>query len=225
MSKGKLIVIDGTDGSGKHTQTLRLTKTLQSQGYKVKEYSFPQYEKKFGKLIAKYLNGGFGNIDDVPVEFSSMLYSLDRLDAKKIIDDWLNQGFIVVLDRYTQSNIAYNCAKIENIKEKKKFQEWILDLEFAKLGLHQPDCVIFLYVPIEVSKKLIENRPKKDYISSDKVDMHEKNAQYMKKVENEYLRLSKELKWNQVDCTQDEKILKEEEIGEKIFKIVKKFLD
>lgn len=217
MSKrGRLIVIDGTDGSGKHTQAGMLVRALRKKGKKVRALAFPQYNSFFGKLIADYLNGKYGRINDIPAELPSLFYALDRFVARKKINNWLKNGQDVILDRYVQSNLAYQCAKIKNKKEKKKLEKWLLHIEHNILKNPRPDLTIFLYVPQRISERLVKKRPKKGYLKGKIMDIHEKNKGYILAVTKEYLRLSKELNWKRIDCVRKGKIMSREEIHKKI---------
>jgi len=217
---GKLIVIDGTDGSGKHTQVHLLVKYLKNKRKKVKTLGFPQYDSLFGKLIAKYLHGDYGSPTKVPVEFASLIYALDRFDAKNQIVKWLAQGNTVILDRYVQSNLAYQCAKVKSLKEKHELQNWLFTLEYEKLKVPMPTKVIILYVPQKVSQKLLQTRPKKPYLKGKTTDEHEKNKKYMLAVEKEYVRLAKELKWTRINCTKDDTIMSRKQIHERIVRVL-----
>lgn len=216
-TSGKFIVIDGSDGSGKKTQSDLLIQKLESQGIKTAFYDFPDYDSFFGQLVARYLNGEFGEADQVNPYFGSLLYAGDRWQASQAMKDDLKQGKVVISNRYTQSNMGHQAAKISDPKEKDKFIDWLNKLEFEIYQIPKPDLVIFLHVPVEISQNLFEKKGKRNYTSSVK-DIHEKNVDYMKRSVNEYLRLSELYpEWRRIDCTKNNSMLSKEAIADKVF--------
>ena len=131
--KGNLIVVDGSDASGKHTQVERLKDELMKKGYSVKTMDFPRYESFFGKLVSAYLNGDFGDLNNLDPRIPSLFFAMDRFDEKEALNKWLNEGHIVILDRYTESNLGYQAAKIKDDKKREEFIKWIFELENDKL--------------------------------------------------------------------------------------------
>src|SRR6266567_7862251 len=132
MAKGKFIVVDGTDGSGKKTQTALLAKRLKKEGYKVKLIDFPQYESNFfGKMVGRYLSGEFGSAEQVSPYLASILYAADRHETKGKIEKWLKEGNIVISDRYASSNQIHQGGKISDVKKRKEFLEWLEEMEFV----------------------------------------------------------------------------------------------
>ncbi len=209
MDKGKLIVLEGLDSSGKATQTKLLSEKLEKKGFKVKTYSFPRYQEFFGKLIAKYLKGEFGKKEEVSEEFVSLLYSLDRYELKEQIESELEQGFILLMDRYYTSNFAFQAAKLE--KEKRKdFLDW---LEKIESKMPAPDLVFFLDVPADFSQELMDSRQQKSYMK-EKKDVHEKDLSYQKKVREVFLELCKNKNWILFECISKGKLKSKEEINE-----------
>ena len=158
--KGKLIIIDGSDGSGKATQSLKLFQRLQEEGYKVKKVEFPDYNSDSSALIKMYLNGSFGSDpNDVNPYVASSFYAVDRYAS--YVTKWkqfYEEGGIILSDRYTTSNMVHQAAKIEDQVEKDKYLNWLWDYEFNLFGLPIPDAVVFLDVPAEYSRKLMEER-------------------------------------------------------------------
>jgi dTMP kinase len=221
--KGKLVVIDGSDASGKKTQTELLVERLKKKGIKVKTLDFPQYDSFFGKMVSSYLNGEFGSLKQLNPKIPSLLYALDRYGQREIIGEWLKEGNIVVLDRYMESNIAYQTAKLDDEKERAELRKWIMELEFDKLKIPRADMVIYLNVPFEISSNLIKTRPKKGYLNGKEKDIHEKDDEYQKKVAENYVKLSKTTsRWFLVECTKNGNILSKEEISEKVWNVVEK---
>jgi len=222
MSKrGKFIVIEGSDGVGKKTQADLLIKMFRRIGKQVVFYDFPQYEKSFfGQMVAKYLNGEFGDVGDVSPHLISMLYAGDRFEAAEHIRHDLNKGKIVISNRYTQSNMAFQAAKFNTNKEKKEFLEWLEELEFGIFNIPRPDLIIYLYAPFEISQKMVDKKGKRSYTNKTR-DIHERNTKFLKAVEQEYLNLAKSNhEWRMIVCTSGDKMLSPDEISQKIFAIV-----
>lgn len=197
--KGKLVVMDGTNGSGKATQTKMLAYYLKKQKIKVSQISFPRYYTSFhGKTVARFLTGEFGKLEEVSPYLSSLAYALDRLTSKNQILEWLKNGHIVVADRYVTSNIAHQGAKLGG-KERDKFVSWLYDMEYKQHRMPKEDVVIYLYVPPEISDKLILKKAKK-YKKGKGKDIEE-NLEYQKKTAKFYLKLCKKFKhWVKIDC-------------------------
>lgn len=189
----KLFVIEGVDGSGKSTQLNLLRNYLTGHGYKCEYLHFPRTDSPFfGELIARFLRGEFGSLDVVDPYLVALLYAGDRKDASEMIRSWLNNNRVVLLDRYTFSNIAYQCAKLENREEQDKLMNWILDLEFNHFGIPVPDLNIFLDVPFSFTmKKLLTKRKgnDRDYLNGNS-DIHEENLEFQRRVRDIYLRVA-----------------------------------
>ena len=176
---GKLIVIEGLDGSGKSTQLDILCKNLKNHGYDNRRVSFPDYGSDSSALVKMYLAGKFGTKpSDVNAYAASLFYAVDRYASYKT--DWggyYAEGGIVVSGRYTTSNAIHQTSKMEEA-DWQGFTDWLYDLEYNKVGIPRPDLVIFLDMPVEVSQKLLSNR----YDGDDKKkDIHESDVQYLKK--------------------------------------------
>ncbi len=215
--QGKLIVFEGTDSSGKKTQAKILAERLREEGNKVEEADFPQYYSSFhGKLIARYLRGEFG---DVSPYLASLLYAGDRLEAKDRLLNWLNEGKIIIANRYVTSNVAFMSARIEPEK-RQEFIEWLETLEYDINKIPRPDLVLFLNVPVEVTQRWIKTKEERKYLNGKKKDIHEKDIPYLKEVEQTYLGLAKRDNWKIIDCMED-KPLSIEEISKKVYTAVK----
>jgi len=190
----KLFVIEGVDGAGKSTQIKLLRDFLSEKGYKCEYLHFPRTEAPyFGELIARFLRGEFGSIGDVDPYLVAMLYAGDRKDASEMIGNWLKEGKVVLLDRYTYSNIAYQCAKIKEKDDQERLMRWILSLEFDHFSIPRPDLNIFLDVPFAFTeKKLSGNRTGDDrsYLNGAR-DIHEESMDFQKMVREIYLRVSR----------------------------------
>jgi dTMP kinase len=189
----KLFVIEGVDGAGKSTQIKLLKDYFSRKGYRSEYLHFPRTDAPyFGELIARFLRGEFGSLNEVDPYIVAMIYAGDRKDASKMITDWLNTGKIVLLDRYTYSNIAYQCAKLSDISEQDKLMKWIMSLEFDHFAIPRPDLNIFLDVPFAFTeKKLLNIRSGSDrlYLNGTR-DIHEESLSFQKKVRDLYLKVA-----------------------------------
>lgn len=222
--KGKLVVIDGTDGSGKGTQTELLLKYLDEKKIKNKYIDFPRYYTSFhGKMVGRYLSGEFGSLESSSPYLTSLFYAMDRLTARDEIVDWLEEGNTVVANRYTTSSMAFQTARVE--KEKRDdFLKWLYEMEYKEHKLPKEDIVIFLYVPVEISQKLIEQKAKRNYTKGQKKDINEANVAYQKEVLDLYLELSKKYKhWEVIKCTDSAgKLHSIDKVHKKILTILRK---
>ncbi|HOU99089.1 MAG TPA: dTMP kinase [Bacteroidales bacterium] len=205
-----LIVLEGLDGAGKSTQVRLLTEYYEKKGKNVYFLHFPRLEAPYwGEMIASFLRGEYGNIDQVHPQLVAALYAGDRWDASAEIKEHLDKGDVVFLDRYVFSNLAYQCAKLNDQQEKEKLRKWILNFEFEYFNIPKPDINIFLDVPPSVvEQKLQENRTGSDreYLKG-KSDIHEKSSLFQKKVREEYLFLCKNYDLTYIDCSTDNHLL------------------
>ncbi len=185
-----LIVLEGLDGAGKSTQVKLLKEYIQSKGKQLRYLHFPRFNAPvYGDLIAKFLRGDFGAINQVHPQLVALLFAEDRRDAAALIREWLGNGDVVLLDRYVYSNIAYQCSKIKDKTESNALREWIFNLEYNIYNIPRPDVNLFLDVPISfVDKKLKENREGDDreYLKG-KSDIHEADIQFQIDVRELYL--------------------------------------
>jgi dTMP kinase len=222
----KLFVIEGVDGAGKSTQIKLLRDFFSEKGYSCEYLHFPRTETPFfGELIARFLRGEFGSLNEVDPYLVAMLYAGDRRDASMEICKWMEEGKIVLLDRYTYSNIAYQCAKLAEVSEQDKLKDWILDLEFSHFGIPEPDINVFLDVPFVFTKNnLAKTRTGKDrnYLNGS-VDIHEESMLFQKKVREVYLRIAKtDDRLAVLDCgNSDGSMLAPDEIFNRILSILK----
>lgn len=179
MSKGKLIIFEGIDGSGKSAQFRRTCEKLDSDGIDFTNIVFPRYEKESSALIRLYLGGAFGSKpSDVNSYAASLFYAVDRFASYR--DDWgvkYETGGLIMGDRYTTSNLVHQGAKLKD-EELPGFFDWVADLEYHKIGLPEPDCVIYLDVDVETSLKRMEHRRNKDGSAA---DIHEKDIRYLER--------------------------------------------
>jgi dTMP kinase len=226
MKKGKLIVIDGIDGSGKATQTRFLESKLKKDGYKVKVIDFPRYENNFfGKLIGQYLSGMYGDFIQMDPRVASILYAADRFESSKEIKKWLDQGYIVLSDRYVSANQIHQGGKIRSQKEREKFLTWLEKMEFSVFCIPKPDLVVYLDVPFEISqywlKQKVAKRKKQSYLKNGRRDVAEDNLIHLKDSRNSALSLAKTNKnWIKVSCCKGMFCLLPELVHEEVYEIV-----
>ncbi len=217
---GKIIVVEGTDCSGKETQTKLLEKRLKLEGYKVKRFDFPMYDTPTGKIVGGCYLGkpeigegffpeGAPNVDP---KVSCLYYAADRKYNFKEIEKYLNDDYYVLLDRYTTSNLAHQGSKILDKDERFNMYQWIDKLEYWLLKLPKPDVTIFLHMPYEKSCELKKNR--------EHLDEHEKSPEHLKHAEEAYVELSELYNWSRIECVKDDEIRTIEDINDEIFKII-----
>ena len=217
-----LIVLEGLDGAGKSTQLKMVTSYFTSLGRKVEYLHFPRYTAPvYGELIAKFLRGDFGAIDQVHPQLVALLFAEDRRDAATQIRGWMDEGRVVILDRYVYSNIAFQCAKLPDEKEAAALRDWIFELEYQHNDIPRPTLNLFLDVPISfVDAKLKINRKGGDraYLEG-KADIHEADIRFQMKVRDVYRECcANDPNFIRIDCADAEtgKILSPQAIFEKI---------
>ncbi len=218
-----LIVIEGLDGAGKSTQINRLRDFLVDHGYRCRMLHFPRTDSPiYGDLIARFLRGELGDIEQVNPYLVALIYAGDRLDFKPELENWLQGGDMVLLDRYVYSNVAYQCAKVQDKKECKALRDWIFHLEFEYHGLPKPDLNIFLDVPsVFTRQKLTADRKgnERHYLQG-KRDIHENNLDFQKNVRDTYLSMLGEDGFVKVDCSDGHVMLPVEEVFSKILNVL-----
>ena len=219
-----LLVIEGIDGSGKGTQGRLLQERLISDGLKVDFLSFPQYEQTFfGKLVGDFLNGKFGQLEDLHPFLISLLYAGDRFESRQRILGAQQSSDIVILDRYVPSNIAHQSAKI-SAPERLQLQEWIEHIEYEIFGIPRPAHVILLDTPVEVSQELIAQKGQRTY-TTDKADLQEANAPYLERVREVYQELANEQNnWTVIEIVNEQGLRAIDDISLTIYRIVQKCL-
>ncbi len=210
-----IITIEGTDGSGKATQSKLLYETLTNLGNKCKLISFPNYSSASSTLVKMYLNGEFGeNANCLDAYQASTLFAVDRLATMKNIN--IEDYDYIILDRYTPSNMIHQACKTVNGAEREDCLNWLNDFEYGKLKLPKPDAVLFLDLPIEISLRLAHNR--KDLKNGQSQDIHEKDKDYMCHAYNQAKYVAKKYDWTVIDCCKDGNLLSVEQIHNKILK-------
>ena len=220
--KGKIIVVEGTDCSGKETQSKLLEERLNSIGKKCVRFDFPNYESPTGRIIGgaylgrpeigpSFFKEGAVNVEPHVV---CLYYAADRKYEMPEIEKYLNDDYYVILDRYTTSNLAHQGSKIHDKDERFNMYQWIDKLEYWLLGLPKPDKTIFLHVPLENTLELRKNRKS--------IDEHEKSPEYLKRAEESYLELSELYNWDKIECIRNNKLRSVEDINNEIMKIIEK---
>ena len=219
---GKLIVIEGLDGSGKSTQLELLTKGLKNSGIDCRMVSFPNYEDDSSALVRLYLSGQFGNKpDDVNAFAASCFYACDRYASfKKDWGKYYNDGGIIVSGRYTTSNAVHQCSKLDESKWE-SFLSWLYEFEYERLGIPKPDKVIFLDMPIEVSQKLLDKRYGVD---GGHKDIHEKDVAYLEKCRKAAYFTADYSGWTKIFCAKDGEPRTIEDIAQDVINTVKEIL-
>ena len=221
MEKGKLIVVEGAcDGMGKTTQYTLLGDRLESEGKKVVKHHFPSYDTYQGKPVEKYLSGEFGSPKDLSPYFVNSLYAIDRaITWNTELKDEYDSGSTILLDRYTTSSIIYQSALIEDENERRRFIDYICDFEYNKLGIQIPDNIIFLHAPFELVTRMRQQRTVNDGVVN---DIHERDIDFMKKVYDNAMFISRYLGWDMVDCEDKGKMDTVENIHEKVYQKINK---
>ncbi|MDD4691668.1 MAG: thymidylate kinase [Eubacterium aggregans] len=224
-TKGKLIVIEGVDGSGKETQTGELYAHLWSDGRRPMQVSYPRYHRDSSAMVRKYLAGEFGtDPGDVSPYVASTFYAADRYASyKEDLEDFLGAGGIVLADRYTTSNMVHQAGKLSDPKERRAFLKWLTDYEFGLLGLPVPDAIFFLDIPPEVSAMLMAGRANK-ITGEAKKDIHEAHPEYLRQSYANARELAVDYGWRMINCIEGDKLRSIEDIHQEIYGQVKALL-
>lgn len=220
---GKLIVFEGTDGSGKTTQFELLAKRLEAEQIGFQRLRFPQYEEPSSALIRMYLGGAFGDDPEaVNAYAASTFYAVDRYASYQCVwKDYYQGGGLVVSDRYTTSNAVHQGSKVPE-GERAEFFRWLYDLEYDRMGLPRPDLVVLLDMPVELSEQLMRKR---EQSTGTHADIHERDEDYLKKCRDVALHAAKYYGWRTVSCAKDGAIRGVEDIHEEVYAIVKSCLE
>lgn len=228
-NKGKLIVIDGTDGSGKATQVAYLTEHLKKDGYKVKIVDFPEYYKNFfGKFIGHCLSEQYYNFLNTHPKIVSVLFAADRWESSKKMREWLDKGYIIIANRYVSANQIHQGGKVKSAKKRADFIKWLNQMEYEVFGLPRPDLTFYLSLPIKIVLELLKKRDsskmKRAYLKKKK-DVHESDINFLINSRKSALKLEKEIpNFKKIECSEKGKILSREQVHEMVYKEVKKIL-
>lgn len=220
---GRLIVIEGTDGSGKSTQFKRLTQRLEAEHRSFQRLIFPQYSQPSSALIRMYLGGEFGGSPaDVNAYAASAFYAVDRYASyKKVWGAWYEQGGLVVSDRYTTSNAVHQASK-EPEEARQAFLKWLYDFEYDKLGLPRPDLVIYLDVPTDFTEAMMRRREQDTHTHA---DIHEQDMAYLATCRRMGRAAADYYGWTVIDCVQNGAMRSIEDIHEEIYRHVAAHLE
>lgn len=224
MKKGKLIVIDGTDGSGKATQIKLLVKKLEKDGHRVKVEDFPQYGHKSAGPVEDYLIGMFGDAKKLGAYIPSLFYAIDRFAAAERIRKHLAHGDVIICNRYVTANLAHQGSKISNPKQREAFFKWETDLEYKFFKVPKPNFELILRIPAKIAQKLALTRGPHFYIGKKRHDVHESDLAHLQAAEKVYLELAKRFKFPLVEGYENGKLIEPEIINEKVYSIIKKIL-
>jgi thymidylate kinase/thymidylate synthase ThyX len=219
--KGTFIVIEGTDGSGKSTQFARLQEHLASEGYEVATFKFPQYDEPSSYFVKEYLNGKYGSADDVGPYTGSLFYALDRFSAAPAIRQALEEGKIVLVDRYVGSNMAHQGTKFHNTEERRGYFIWLDNLEFEMLKIPRPDLNVVLRVPAETAQQLVDQHAERTYTDK-KRDIHEADLDHLRRAVEVYDDMCQLFPkdFSRIDCTRNDELLSIEAIHDIIWQKV-----
>lgn len=210
-----LVAIEGIDGSGKGTQAALLVDNLLRRGCRTRLFSFPCYEETFfGREVGRYLNGQFGDLHSIPVEFAAMLYAGDRFEKRESLFQALKAGEVVICDRYVPSNLVYQGAKAQE-EQQPALLDWIARLEYGVFGLPRPDMVFLLDMPVEQSVRLVLNKKKRSY-TDEKLDLHEAASAYLENVHRLFGKLARKEGWRLVHSMDGERLRSVDEIAQEI---------
>ncbi|MDP2598614.1 MAG: thymidylate kinase [Candidatus Liptonbacteria bacterium] len=218
-TKGKFIVIEGTDGSGKTEQFNRLILDL-PETKQIATLDFPRYGEPSSYFVQQYLRGRYGS--DVGPYTASIFFALDRFDTKLQLSKWLEDGRIVVANRYVASSMGHQGAKIDKKSDREKFFKWLYEFEYGQMGIPRPDLNIILHVPAEVSYELIAKKASRDYLKGKSRDIHESNFAFQKRSEEIYLEIAGLFPedFAVVECVEGGKLLSIDEIHRRVLEKV-----
>lgn len=222
MSKGRLLVLEGLDGSGKATQAKLLAAHLAGSGRRVMEVTFPDYESDSSALVKMYLSGQFGSRpDDVNPYAASSFYAVDRYASYKTKwGSFYEAGGIVIADRYTTSNAVHQTSKLP-AGERRAFLDWLFDFEYGKLGLPAPTRVLYLDMPTELTEQMMRRREQQTHTHA---DIHEQNDAYLRACRENAAFVVDYCGWRHIDCADGSRILPPEEIAARVLREVEDLL-
>lgn len=220
IRKGKFIVIEGGDGSGKGTQSKLLLQYLEEKQIPHASLDFPKYDSFFGKLVAKFLRGELGSLEEVSPYLASLPFALDRNDSKKEIETYLQEGKVVLANRYVSSNLAHQGGKLPE-SEQQEFLDWLTALEYSVHRIPKPDLTIYLYMPWEKAKELTSQKESRDYLQGKDQDIQESNNEHRIATEKMYQFLaSQDSSWKKINCVENGTIISMKQIHNNIINIL-----
>jgi dTMP kinase len=220
---GTSIVLDGTDGSGKGTQSLRLRDRLVAAGRDVVLVDFPRYGEPAAHCVERYLRGEYGRLEDIDAYRASLLYALDRFDASPGIRAALARGAIVVSNRYVSANKGHQMGKITDPAERLRFLAWLNELEYGILGIPKPDLTILLHVPADIGFELVTRKDERTYLMGRARDLHESDRHHLRAAEEAYrslLTLDPGENWLRLECVEHGELLSIDAVHERVWDVV-----
>jgi len=221
MTKGNFLVIEGSDGAGKATQTALLVERLRAEGRRVETIDFPRYtQNHMGKLLRECLDGKRGDFLKLDPHITSLIYAADRFESSKQIREWLEEGADVVADRYVSANMLHQGSKIDDEKERATFLQWLDETEHGVFEIPRPDIIVYLDVPYQVRKKMMEEDTTRAALDTVEVDeayqtAHEKSAEHLNRVVDA---------WHHVVCANATGMHSREDIHEDVYGKIKKLI-
>ena len=220
--KGKLIVLEGTDGSGKATQAHLLAQRLKGEGIPFREIDFPRYGNPFAEPAKLYLEGALGkHPGDVNAYAASVLYAVDRFASYK--EDWgaaYESGELILANRYTTSNAVHQASKLPE-GQRGDYLKWLFDLEYGRMGLPKPDLVVYLDLPTELSEAMLRKRQQS---TGTHADIHEQDGDYLRSCRENARTIARELGWTVVRCDREGRVRPPEDIHQEIWSLTEKLL-
>lgn len=221
--KGFFVVFEGTDGSGKATQSELLKESLLERGYSVRMLAFPQYENNvFGQLIGECLSGKHGDFASLDPKVTSALYAADRFESRLKIEEWLEGGKVVIGDRYVHSNQIHQASKIEDPKEREEFLMWLERVEYGIFGLPRPDTIVYLDVPVAITKELLKKAGETSVFLDSGLNPQDQSSDPLEKARESALDLVKHRNmWSHIPCARDGKLLPKEAVHSLVWEAIK----
>ena len=221
---GKLIVIDGTDGTGKTTQLQLLKSRLEQAGYTVELADFPQYNTKSAGPIEEYLSGKYGTAEEINAYQASVFYAVDRFDARRRLREWLAEGRIVLSNRYTSANMGHQGAKIANPLERRVFFNWLAELEYQIFEIPRPDITLILHLDPLIAQQRARGRARSDWNGKTN-DIHENNLDHLRRAAEVYEDIARSFPdFQMISCAQGSRALSPDEVELLVWQAVKQIL-
>ncbi len=225
MARGKLIVIDGIDGSGKGTQADLLIERLQQEGYAAVKADFPQYGKKSAGLVENYLNGRYGASHEVSPYVASFFYMLDRYDASFEMREQLERGTVIVANRYVSANMGHQGGKFETQEARKRYFEWLSHYEYNVFGIPRPDVTLVLHVPPSLGQQLVGQKAIREYLSGASRDVHENDFEHLERASHTYREMCVLFPdFKLIECAPDGRMFSIEAVRELVWEHVTKII-
>lgn len=219
--KGKLIVLDGIDGTGKGTQTEKLFEALRKKNYQVEKADFPRYGNPSAAMVEAYLRGEFGSSEEVGPYRASTFYAIDRYAASKEMYQWLNEGTHIISNRYVSASLGHQTQKIQNEEEKKKFTDWLLHLEYEIFQIPKPDLTFLFTIDPKIAQELIDKKQARSYLNGHKRDIHEDDQNHLLRAQEAYIEIAKQHDdWIIIECIHNNELRSIEDIHQEVLSLI-----